>query len=268
MPTLALINQKGGVGKTTVTLGLASIAQSRGNACCVIDIDPQANATSGLGVWEPKMTIDRLLSEDHVGSAATAMTPSLWPNDSGPVPMVLASRGELAAIEQQLLVDPVGGQDRLARVLQGIAPSIRFIDCPPSLGLLSVNALFAADRVAVVTEPSAWATDAVAQILSTVARINERRSVPLEMSGIVVNRLGRTRDARYWHEHLVEAYPTLCLPPIHLRAAVAEASAQSLPLMALGARPGTSEAVDEFSVVYDKLVSARAEDQQESRHEL
>jgi chromosome partitioning protein len=255
MPTLALINQKGGVGKTTVTLGLASVAQMRGRLCAVVDVDPQANATSGLGVWDPEMTVDRLLVDDRVGSASAAMTKSLWPSEAGPVPMVLASRGELAAIEPQLMVDPVGGQDRLARVLQGATPELRFIDCPPSLGLLSVNALLAADRVAIVTEPSAWATDAVAQILSTVERINQRRSVPLEMRGIVVNRLGRTRDARYWHEHLVEAYPSLCLPPIHLRAAVAEASAQSLPLPSLGARPGTAEAVAEFSVVYDKLVS-------------
>ncbi len=260
MPTVALINQKGGVGKTTVTLGLAASAQARGRACLVVDIDPQANATSGLGVWDPPVSIDRLLLDDRAGSAQDAIMASEWPTDRGdgyqPAPSLLASRPTLAAVEPQLVVDPIGAQDRLSRALDGVLPDLKFIDCPPSLGLLSVNALFAADIVAIVAEPSAWATDGVAEILRTVARINERRAVPIRRGGIVVNKLGRTRDAAYWHDALREQYPDLTLPPIHQRAAVTEAAAQSLPIHALGNRPGTAEAVAEFAAVYDRLVGS------------
>jgi hypothetical protein len=97
------------------------------------------------------------------------------------------------------------------------------IDCPPSLGLLTVNGLFAADRALIVTEPGAWASDGVAQILRTVERIGARRPGGLEVAGIAVNRLGRTRDARYWYDQLVESYGEDVLPPVHLRAAVPDA---------------------------------------------
>jgi chromosome partitioning protein len=110
-----------------------------------------------------------------------------------------------------------------------------------------VNGLVAADRVLVVTEPGAWASDGVDQMLRTVSRVRDRRRADLEVAGVVVNRLARTRDARYWHEQLVESYGSLTLGPIHQRAAIAEASAQSLPLHALGTRPGAREAAEEFA---------------------
>ena len=95
--------------------------------------------------------------------------------------------------------------------MQGLDHDLVLVDCPPSLGLLTINGLFAADAALVVTEPGAWATDGVAQILRTVARISDRRRQPLRCAGIAVNRLGRTRDAGYWHEQLRAAYPELVL---------------------------------------------------------
>jgi cellulose biosynthesis protein BcsQ len=93
----------------------------------------------------------------------------------------------------------------------------------------------------------------VAQILRTVTRISDRRRIPLRSAGIAVNRLGRTRDAAYWHEQLVAAYPDLVHPPIHQRAAVAEAAAQSMPLAALGMRPGAVEAAAEFTTLLERV---------------
>jgi chromosome partitioning protein len=127
------------------------------------------------------------------------------------------------------------------------------IDCPPSLGLLTVNGLFAADQALVVTEPAAWARDGVDQVLRTIERISDRRRQPLAVAGIVVNRLGRTRDAKYWNDQLADDYGTLALPAIQLRAAVAEASAQSLPLHALGTRAGAPEAVAQFDELLDRV---------------
>jgi chromosome partitioning protein len=263
MPVIAVVNQKGGVGKTTVTLGLAAAATHAGRRVLVVDLDPQANATTGLAVWDPVRTVDDALAADRPGGLADVVVPAGWPvddarpDDARPEdarPDVAPSAPVLAAREPQLATDPIGAQDRLQIALEGDDHELVLVDCPPSLGLLTVNGLFAADRALIVTEPAAWASDGVAQVSRTIHRISQRRGGALTVAGIAVNRLGRTRDARYWHEQLVEQHGDAVLPPVHLRAAVAEASAQSLPIRALGSRPGAAEAVAEFDALLEHLL--------------
>ena len=260
MVSVALVNQKGGVGKTTVALGLAASAAARGLRVVVVDLDPQANATSGLGVWNPSATVDQALQFDQPGIAARLLVPSGWDPSLFPTrPQVLPSSPALAQREPQLATDPIGAQDRLAIALEGLDADVVVIDCPPSLGLLTVNGLFAADRAVIVTEPGAWATDGVDQILRNIRRISERRGGAPEVAGIVVNRLARTRDGRYWDEQLVDAHPELVVrPAIRLRAAVTEAAAQSLPIHALP-RDGVAEAVREFDQVLAAVLGLPAE---------
>lgn len=254
MPIVAVVNQKGGVGKTTVTLGLASAAAARGRRVLVVDLDPQANATAGLGIWEPAVTVDAALETDRPGCAPILAVPSAWHIDGGSVPDALCSSPVLSVREPQLANDPVGAQDRLELALTDHGYDLVVIDCPPSLGLLTINGLFAADRALIVTEPGAWASDGVAAVQLTISRISSRRGGRPAVAGIAVNRLGRTRDAHYWHTMLLEQYGEQVLAPVHLRAAVAEASAQSLPIHGLGTRPGAADASCEFDNLLDAVV--------------
>ena len=250
-----MVNQKGGVGKTTTALGLASAAWARRVGCLVIDLDPQQNATTGLGVWSAATNVDEALASDQPGAVARLAVPSGWPDEDGLPPKVVASAPALAGRERQLLSDPVGAQDRLRVALSGCQGPV-LIDCPPSLGLLTINALFAADAALVVTEPSAWASDGVSEIMRTIERVAARNPSGLAVAGVAVNRLARTRDSRYWSEQLVSDHGRLVLPPVRLRAAVAEAAARSLPIHALPPRRGAAEACAEFDLLYDLVVGA------------
>ena len=259
VPIVAVVNQKGGVGKTTIALGLAAAASYRGARVLVVDLDPQANATSGLGVWEPTTTVDAALEADRAGSVRELTVPSGWPvpntaADGAVPPDVIPSSPALAAREPVLANDPVGAQDRLQLALEGNSYDLVIVDCPPSLGLLTVNGLFAADRALIVTEPGAWACDGVAEIQRTISRIASRRNGRPAVAGIAVNRLGRTRDAKYWYGQLIEQYGAEVLTPVHLRAAMAEASAQSLPIHALGSRAGAPIAAAELDDLLDAVV--------------
>lgn len=257
---LTLVNQKGGVGKTTVALGLAATAWARRLDCLVIDIDPQGNATTGLGVWNPPFSVDHALAEERPGSIASLRATSGWPSDNGRPPSVVPATPALAAREPQLMTDPIGANNRLSVALEGIDHDLVIVDCPPSLGLLTINGLFAADQALIVTEPGAWASDGVDQILQTVKRISSRRTEPLTVAGVVVNRMGRTRDARYWDEQLRTDHGSMVLPAVRLRAAVTEAAANSLPIHALGARAGAPEAAAEFDTVFDLIVNREVSD--------
>ena len=251
MQSIAVVNQKGGVGMTTITLGIAEAAAASGLKVLVVDLDPQANASSGLGIWNGTPSIDDVMAEPRAGSASEAICRSRWPED-GPLPDLIPGSHLLANREPLLAADPVGAQDRLKLALAGVAHDLVLIDCPPSLGLLSINGLFAADRAVIVTEPAAWAADGVDLIHNTVQRVSGRLGTP-RLGGIIMNRVGRTRDNRYWSEQLRERFGSLLLPQIQLRAAVAEASGQSTTLRALGKRPGAAEAAAQFDALWDAL---------------
>ncbi len=174
MKIIALANQKGGVGKTTTTVNLAACLAEAGHHVLVIDLDPQGNASSSLGmtVTEGRSLYGVLLDDEGTKSLAEQIQPTAWERLS-----VVTAELDLAGCEIQLAADP-NRLTRLRRVLHHYRdshPQIEYvlIDCPPSLGVLMTNALAAADAVLIPLQCEYLALEGLAKILEMIERIKQ-----------------------------------------------------------------------------------------------
>lgn len=178
---IAVVNQKGGVGKTTTTLNLATALSTVGKKILVIDFDPQGNATTGLGVHDKKGikgSYEALIGEVEFEKAyqKTAI-PNLYL-----MPASLHLTG--AEIE---LVNLNEREKRLSKALKSDKSfDYIFIDCPPSLGLLTLNALVAADRVLIPLQCEFYALEGLSQILFTIAQVQKNLNPRLFLQGVVL----------------------------------------------------------------------------------
>ena len=177
----AVINQKGGVGKTTTVANLGAGLAARGHDTCLIDLDPQANLTLHFGIepGEPAASMyDVLGGQAQIGAATMILRPHLWF-----VPSVI----DLAAAEVEL-VSAVGREQILRDALAAEQPPYEFvmIDCPPSLGLLTLNALAAADEVFIPMQPHFLALQGLGKLLETVSLVQRRINPSLRVSGVVL----------------------------------------------------------------------------------
>ena len=179
---IACANQKGGVGKTTTVVSLASYLALDGHRVLIIDLDPQGNATSGAGL--DKRTVNRSVYEALVGS--TSLADLVEPTRIEGLSIVPSSR-HLAGAEVELVPLP-DRERRLAHALAPIADDYEFIllDCPPSLGLLTVNALAAADSVLVPIQCEYYALEGLGQLLSTINLVRDRVNPSLHLKGVVL----------------------------------------------------------------------------------
>ena len=234
-PVVAVCSSKGGVGKTTICLALAAVAAARGLRVLVIDLDPQANASTVLtpdGV-EPAFTVyDLLAQQPGPGSAAEAIIASGWTG----VDLLPAEARTLAAIDGSAAL---AVEARLRRALDGATGpyDLVLIDCPPSLGRLTVNALVAASTVLIVTELGLASLEGVASTLQTVAIVQEAYSPDLTVAGIVPNRaIHRRVEQRGRLVELTGAFGDQVWPAVPDRAAVAAAFGAGLPVTAPAAR--------------------------------
>jgi len=179
--TIACANQKGGVGKTTTVVNLASYLSLAGDRVLVIDLDPQGNATSGLG-------LDRTQFEFSIYDAIIdqmALAPIIV---SGPLGLdVVPSAVALAGAEVELA--PVEARERrLSGLIRDVADryDFIFIDCPPSLGLLTVNALTAAGSVLIPLQCEYYALEGLTQLLDTINLIRDNLNPDLELEGVLL----------------------------------------------------------------------------------
>src|SRR5256885_12043603 len=201
---IAMANQKGGVGKTTSTINLGAALAEQGRHVLLVDFDPQGALSVGLGVnpHELDRTVYNLLMERDVTVDDVLLKTNVPGMD------LLPSNIDLSAAEVQL-VGEVAREQALRRVLDPVLSDYDFIllDCQPSLGLLTVNALTAADGVIVPLECEFFALRGVALLIQTIDKVRERLNPQLEVKGVVATMYdARTVHSREVIARLVEAF--------------------------------------------------------------
>lgn len=177
---IAVLNQKGGVGKTTSTINIAAGLAREGKTVLVVDLDPQANATSGLGLERDKIQNS---TYEVLVSGASASEAILQTRIDGLY--ILPAKTTLAAAEQEL-VAVMSRETVLKNALQTLSFDYILIDCPPSLGLLSINALTASHSVLIPVQTEFYALEGLGLLMQTIQRVQQGLNPELKLLGVVM----------------------------------------------------------------------------------
>lgn len=178
--TIAIVNQKGGVGKTTTSINLAAAFAIIGNNTLLIDLDPQGNTTTGVGIdfEDRKETIYDALINKKIDDSFIKKT-------SIPLLSIIVSSIDLSAAEIEL-VDEEDREFILKNMLQGLPYDLIIIDCPPSLSLLTINALVASDSVIIPLQCEFFALEGLSHLLKTISLIKQNLNKDLYIDGVLL----------------------------------------------------------------------------------
>ena len=241
---MALLNQKGGVGKTTVTLGLASAAAYADFQILIVDLDPQAASTWALG--HDPLDID-LSTAEVLGrvSAGKAIVESAW-----------SPRIHLLPGSMRLQTREHGSPQRLRVALSEVVNDYDavLLDCPPSLGNLTVSGLTAADHAVIVVDPSALGLRGIAAVADSIDEVWDGHNPDLELAGVIVNRVpavSSEADRRFEELTRLLGKKAVWKPSIPQRVIVSQAIGARMPIHAYGAK--AADVTDAFDHLWKKL---------------
>jgi chromosome partitioning protein len=179
MQTIAVLNQKGGVGKTTTAINVAAYLNKMGKTVLLVDLDPQGNATSGLGFDKTQIesgTYELLLGQTDLAQATQTVQDGFY---------LLPTNANLAAVEVEL-VNRQNRERALKSALTHADYDYVIIDCPPALGLLTINALTAASSIIIPVQAEYYALEGLGQLLQVFQSVKQNLNPQLEIMGVVI----------------------------------------------------------------------------------
>lgn len=247
---IAIANQKGGVGKTTTAINLSACVAATGKRVLLIDIDPQGNSTSGLGIERvglKKSSYDVIVSRV---SAVEAIRPTMMQTLD-----IMPANIDLVGAEVEL-VTMLARETILKRALEeikGIYDYI-FMDCPPSLGLITLNALTAADKILVPIQCEYYALEGLTQLMSTVKLVRQSLNPGLEVEGVVLTMFdGRTNLSVQVVEEVKKFFKNKVYQTVIPRnVRLGEAPSYGLPILLYDERCLGTEAYNELAAEFLK----------------
>lgn len=199
---IAIANQKGGVGKTTTTINLGAYLAAAKKRVLVVDLDPQGNTSSGLGISRDKLSGDLydVLLEGLAVEAVTRPTAVDGLSVLPASPVLAAAEVELVAVPQR--------ESKLKQAIRDLDYDYIIIDCPPSLGILTVNGLVAADELIIPVQAEFYALEGLGHLVQTVQRVRKGLNPDLRLMGVLLTmHNGRTTLSTQVHEEVKRHFP-------------------------------------------------------------
>lgn len=244
---IAIFNQKGGVGKTTTNINLSACLAMRGKKVLVVDIDPQGNTTSGIGLVKRKLQYtlyDVLVNKEFDISKAILHTKTKGLD-------ILPASVDLAGAEIEL-VNLEGRERRLKKAIDKVKPmyDFVFVDCPPSLGLLTINSLTAVDSVLIPIQCEFYALEGVSQLMNTVEMLRKNMNPDIEIEGVILSMFdGRTNLSLQVVQEVKKYFGNKVFNTIIPRnVRLAEAPSYGLPIIKYDPKSTGAKAYQQFAI--------------------